>query len=316
MAEEPGGLVATDNTVDSAAAAIANLLKGPGTGEQPNPTPEPALEPEPPRLSEPVDEQDSEEAKAPAPEKVTEDPKPVPTPPKADSPDPGLVQRMAEAERAKSEAEAAKSQYLNALNTIVPQLQAQIQGAFPEIKSQEDVLNLMQTNPERYNQFVIAQTRLQVAAQHQQRALAEQQQSQRQQFETMQQEELKKLPTLIPELANPEKAPALAKKIQDYAKAQGYTPMQLAMASANDFKIIYRAMMADEYEAQTAVQQKELEEAKTVAAQKAKGAPPVQKPGNTQPQDNQRNAMRDDFKRLQKSGRVEDAASIFSRMLQ
>jgi hypothetical protein len=138
---------------------------------------------------------------------------------------------------------------------------------------------------------------------------------QRQQFEQFQQAELAKLPTLIPELADPEKAPAVAKSIQDFAHAQGFTPQQLAMAGAQEFKILHDAM---QYRAMVAEQAKQAEKNKELQAEaqrKAAGAPKVQNPGVQQP-DNKGTQVQDSFRRLQKSGRVEDAASIFKTMLQ
>ncbi len=305
-----------DGSVDSAQSVLAGLLdsgrlKSIRDDDDDEPAPQPSAlvaaektpaeeatqEPEMPKEA----PKTAPEAQKPAPQQAVSSPE--------------LDQRLQAATQKEREAEAARNQYVTALNTLVPRLEAKIAGEFADIKDFDDLRLLARNDPGRFNDFVLANAELQQAQNAQAEAQRQQMADNRVKFEQFQEAELKKLPDLIPDLADPEKAPAVAKRIQDYAKAQGYTAQQLAMASANDFKILHRAMMADEYEANQKSQAEESKKLQAEAQRKAAGAPKVQTPGTQQP-DNKGTQVQDSFRRLQKSGRVEDAASIFKQMLQ
>lgn len=96
----------------------------------------------------------------------------------------------------------------------------------------------------------------------------------------------------------------MAKRIQDYALSNGYTAQQLAQASATDFVTLRNAM---EYS--------NLEKAKAEAAKKAANAPPVQQPGVTRDTNSKSDQVQEAFARLQKTGRVDDAAQVMRQFL-
>lgn len=310
----PASVVPEGHSVEDAAGAIAGLLNSGALKTEADDENDPKLVSVPESAPEAQAESESSAQTGDATKVAATPTAPTPSQARPEAP-PDVQERLRLADQKVQEADAARNQLLNTLNTLVPQLQARVQGEFQDIKSIADLRNLAHTDPMRYNDYVLAQAEIQQAEQARQAVLQQQQAAQLKQFESFQQAELAKLPELIPDLANPEKAPALAQKIQDYAKKQGYSPQQLAMASANDFKILHRAMLADEYEARDKAQQEEMAKLKQTAQQKAANAPKVQTPGARTPEDKGQK-IQEDFRRLQKSGGIDDAARVFQHMLQ
>lgn len=235
---------------------------------------------------------------------------PAPVVPEAPKPQPDsskeLEQRLSEVAQTKQEAIAARDQYLNRLNAIVPQLEAGIQGEFADLKAPEDVYRLMQTDPNRYNSFVIAQTRLNQARTAQAQASQEAQQS----YISQEQKNLNKA---IPELADTEKAPALVAELRAYAKSVGI-PDNRQARSADEVIRLHREMtLAKElsaFKSEKAAQAKALEEANKKAAK----APQVQTPG-VQRETNKDEKASSDLSRFQKSGHLNDLQALLTHIL-
>src|SRR5579872_4137713 len=55
---------------------------------------------------------------------------------------PELTQRMQEADKAKSEAEAVVNRFIQTADTLIPQMQAAIMGEFADIKTRADLLRV------------------------------------------------------------------------------------------------------------------------------------------------------------------------------
>lgn len=243
----------------------------------------------------------SEEAQASAVETrapvTTEAPKPQL------STSPELEQKLGEANQTKQEATAARDQYVQRLNAIVPQLEMAVAGEFADLKTPEDVFKLMQADPNRYNSFVIASTRLN-------QAKAAQQQAQQEAQQEYVKSEQAKIHKAIPDMADPEKGPALATQLRAYAKSQGI-PDNRQARSADDVILLHKSMvMANELatlKGEKADQATKLAEAN----KKAANAPHVQKPG-AQRDTNNGDKTSTDFERFQKSGRLDDLAAYLS----
>jgi NADH dehydrogenase/NADH:ubiquinone oxidoreductase subunit G len=209
-----------------------------------------------------------------------------------------------------AESEAARNQYLAALNHLVPTLQAAIQGEFADVKTYDDLQRLMDEDPARYNRYAIAQAKLADAQRHQNYAQAEAAQRQRESFIQWQDDEAKKLGDLIPDLKDKAKAPKVIEGIRSFAAELGYTQEQMALASARDWATLHDAMQfrsqknAEAEKAKAAA--KELEEAR----KKAATAPPVQKPGVTQQTNTKDERVKERLQRFQKSGRPDDLATL------
>lgn len=245
----------------------------------------------------------SEEAQAPVGESAApaaaEAPKLQPEAPKAE-------QRLSPEPSAAPEPIAALNQTLHNINSLVQSLQADAVSKFSDLKSEADVLALMQTDPQRYNEFVIAQTKMTRALQAQQIAQTEAQKA-------YMSGEQKRLIAAIPELADPEKGDALKAKLRAYAKSQGI-PDNRQARSADEVISLHREMVLAEkvqaYESEKAAQAAKLAEAN----KKAAVAPPVQKPG-AQRDVNKDDKASSDFSRFQKSGRLDDLATALQHIL-
>jgi hypothetical protein len=262
-----------DHSVSAAADAIAELMKKP-----------------------PAEEADGEDKDdAPAPQ--------TPAPEKPDAPDPQVEAVKADAARKGGEAERTRAHLAGMLNTLVPQLETAIKGEFGDIRSPADLARIARDDPARYNRFIAFQ------GQHAQ-ASAARSQLQRAEHENVmarqaawQKDETAKAGTMVPDLTDRDKGPALANRIQAFAIKSGYSPQQLALASANDIAMLHRAM---QYEG--------LEAAKETARAKAAKAPRVSEPG-TRGEGGKSAKLQSDFERLKKSGRTEDAAAVFRNLI-
>lgn len=296
-----------DGSVDAAASAIEALLKQPSQPQPEEIQPKAGAEAPQPAAVETVTSKAAPAVTKEVPQ--TETPKPA-EPPKM----PDFAERdriMADALRAKNSAEAASNQLIEKLNTLVPQLESVLLGEFADIKTSEDVVNLMKTDPDRYNRYYVAQYQIAEAKRAQAEARTKALSDMQSNLREWQQGEVKKLTEMIPELGDKEKGPALSQKILQYAQSFGYTQQQLQHASANDFRILYESMQFRAAEADKANQAKALKEAE----KKAAVAPPVQQPGTPRNENTKEEKVIADYQRLQKSGRVDDAAALIRHML-
>lgn len=164
--------VVQDHTVDGAASAIEALLKGSGTGEQPAATQPDPIQPQAAAPAPASEASVSEEVQAPAIVAPAPDPQPEPAR-VAPVSSPELDAARQEAATKAQEANALRERFLNALDTYIPQLEAAVKGEFADIQTQDDLLKLGATDPERYNRAVIAFTRLNNARTQQETARQE-----------------------------------------------------------------------------------------------------------------------------------------------
>lgn len=313
MADELLNDTTQDDSIQSAANAIEALMNPKPAEAAPAQAAAPANET--PQDSPQAAAQDAPEAgntaveAAPAVDADT--PAIVPTPPPATLPvsSPELDQARQEANRKAQEAETARNQFVTALNTLVPQLEAQIRGEFADIKTNDDLVALADPrsdkyNPDRYNAFQAQLMRLNNARQTLQAGEQKAQQEQQAKIQEFRIADQQKLFAAIPELKDPEKGPVIRAKLEAAGLKQGYTREELSQATSRDWLTIQQASRAVELEAQL-----------TAAKAKAANAPPVQQPGTQRPNANKDDKLQTDFERLQKTGRTDDAASVFNRIL-
>ncbi len=294
----------TDHSVQGAANAIEALLKGPSTEESPQETPQDSPQAgadERPEVGNTEDEPLEASSETTATEAEIEPAKRAPT----SSPD--LETRLQEASKSKQETDTARNQLLtqlSTLNAVVPQMQAAIQGEFADIKNIDDLENVARTDPERYNRFVFQQARLNQAQQAQRNAQDVLTRERNDQARKAWADEQAKLHKLMPDLADPVKGSAIAKKLQDYAQKNGIKAERLSNYTADEFVALNKSMQFDN-----------LQQAQAAAKQKAASAPPVQKPGVARSTGDKSEKIRGDFERLQKSGHINDAAAVFRNLL-
>jgi len=216
---------------------------------------------------------------------------------------PEMQQAMERAAIAAKAAEVERERFAQALSTLVPQVQAAaLANQFPDVRSMDDLQRLAQTDTARYNQYVFTQMRLQQAQNGQRAALAELTQRQAAQQAAWREAETAKLNAAIPELSQGVEGAQLSRRLREFALKSGYTPQDLAQAGAKDFIVLHKAMRLAEIEA-----------ARGAARDKARSAPAVQRPGTHSAGAGDK--FRSDLERLQKSGRVDDAAAVFQNLL-
>lgn len=300
--------VAEDLGLEGAATAIDALLKAqaapPPAGDQAAAAAQNGDQQQP-NSEDPADQPDSGNAAeegAQVPAAQTTATKLVPDPAAQTRPTPEVEAKLAEAARKSAEADQARKQYLDRLDGLIPQMESAIRGEFSDIKTIDDMEKLSQSDPNRYNRLVFAQMRLQQATTARGQAAREEQARQTDQRNEWLTGEKQRVRELLPELNDPEKGPGLARKVYDFASKQGYSAEMLDNASASDFVMLHKAMQFDNLQGQ--------QEAARIKAAKA---PPVQQPGGRQALKDSK--ATDAFEKLQKTGRVEDAAAVFRQFI-
>lgn len=294
-------VASTDLSISDAASAISALMERPR--EEAPETDTPDSPQAAPIQAEAGNTEDNPVEPGASETTVTEETPVVPATPQASTIPPDVENLRQEASKSKTEAIAARDQFINALNSLVPQMQSAIRGEFADIKNIDDLENVARTDPERYNRFVFAQARLQQATTAQQQA---QEVANKEKNELARQAwsaEQSKLLKLMPELTDPVKGASIAKNLQDYALKIGIKPERLTGYTADEFVALNKSMQFDNLEA-----------AKAAANKKAASAPPVQRPGVTRPGATKDEKLKTDYERLQKSGRVDDAAAVFRNL--
>ncbi len=288
-----------------AAAVQAALDIEAGDAEAPQPAPQTEIQPQPAAEAQPV--QDGVNDSQPVQTEAVESPAPVAAEaPKPLLATPPVAEKQSPEPSAAPEADAARNQTLERINNLVQQLEVTAHSKFADLKSEADVLALMQTDPGRYNEFVIAQTQYQRAKQAQ--VLAQQEASRA--YVTAEQQRIRKA---IPELADPEKGKALADELRAYAKSQGYAEDRQARSADEVIRLHKEMTLAKKvaaFEAREASAAKALAEAEKKAAK----APPVQQPG-TQRDVNKNEKLETDFERFSKSGESEDLAKFLQHII-
>ncbi len=287
----------------SAAAAFTKILAAePAPKEEAEAAPQ--IQPQAETQEAPAPETNTdEEAEAPASEEpavATEAAPQAQQPAKADAAPPTPIPD------ANAQAVQEVQQALTFARAFLPQLQAQIMGEFQDIKTMDDLARVGEDDPGRYNRFVLAAQKMQgVMAnyQHLEKQAKEAQAAASPKIDWA--GEAAKLHKAVPELADPQKGPVLERQLNEFAKSKGINP---AGKTAAEIQVLYEAYKATTDKASAA---KQLEK----ATEKAKLAPPVQKPGTSKPQNTKGDKALESFQRLQKTGHVDDAAQAFRFIL-
>ena len=287
----------------AAVQAALDLENGP---EETSEAAQPEIQPQPAAEAQPVPDGVNDDKVAEAP--VVESPAPVAAEAPKVNPDPApkVEQRVAAEPPANTEADAAINQSLQRINSVVQQLETAASGKFADLKTEADVFALMQTDPQRYNEFVIAQTQYQ-------RAKAAQVQVQQEAQRAYLSNEQKRLMKEIPDLADPDKGEALKAELRAYAKSQGIPDNRQARSADEVIRLHKEMTLAKKlatYEAKEAAAAKALEDANKKAAK----APPVQQPG-VQRDVNKNEKLETDFERFSKSGESEDLARYLQHII-
>lgn len=221
------------------------------------------------------------------------------------------TRKTMEAAETRRAAEAAQQQALaerQAYAANLQRMQAQIEGA---IAQQQDIdwQQLLESDPQAYlrerHLWEQRQAALQqnIAAQQQMAVQFQQEQEARFKYHLAQQQE--ELLAKLPDWRDPAKATAGKQALRQYLQTQGYD--EAAIQSVSDARAVLMAHKAMLYDQMVGKAQ--------VAAKKVSNLPTkVERPGvGTPSQGLDRRASA--YQRLSKSGRVEDAASVFASLI-
>ncbi len=193
------------------------------------------------------------------------------------------------------------------LNDGIQQLRAVFYSEFSDIKSDADLFQVGQKDPERYNRFVLMQSQLGRALDVQRNAEGQRQQR----FLQAQVAELKKV---FPDYVDPVKGVALRAEFTAFAQKRGFTEERMRTASAAEILMLRDAMAWEKHQAAEKAKPAQTAEAQAKAREKAAKAPPVQRPG-TPSINGAADRAKEDRERLRRSGRVEDAAAFFRHLV-
>ena len=212
-------------------------------------------------------------------------------------------------QRKAAEAQIAKAvQERQTYAQNLQRMQAQLEGALAEQQKSINWQQLLETDPQRYLQERHLAEQRQAALQQnyaeQQKLAAIHQAEEARRFQSHLQQQQEQLLAKLPEWKDEAKARAAKTALRDYLLQQGYD--EQSVSSVADARAVLLAHKAMQYDAMMA---------KANAAAKKVGTLPtkVERPGTGEnPGIDRRTSA---FQRLSKSGRVEDAAAVFSSLL-
>ena len=288
-------------STEDVSSIMERLLYGQPTGAPAEPEEQEAVEPtpRPQPVREPDDEDESEDAPASEPSAEVEG-----AVLQTSEPDKAVVAespKAPEAPKTQPEADKTQENLLAQLNTLVPQLQAAIQGEFGDIQSHADLLKIAQEDPQRYNRFVIYQAQLS-------NAQAKQNELRTVHAQRWYATEAEKLSKALPEIVDPVKGPALKTELRTFALAQGYTEQQINGASAHDVVTLHKAMQFENWQKAQKAEAAKIASEQAKAKAKAANAPPVSKPGVAQ--NEKRDVAQERLQAFRNSGKTEDLAAL------
>jgi hypothetical protein len=296
-----------DGSIEEAAAAIQALLDGKGAEPEPEVAqtdPAPVADPEPVEAEAAVEGEDLTPVEEAAPAELPDDTSPEEITPPVITEEPKLaVAAPKAAESAGKDPLTATTEYLNQLNAAVPQLQARLAASFPEIKTYDDLERLAAEDPARYFQFDLQNKRLQEVQKAQAEASS--------QYRALwtQQEDVK-LKAQLPEWSDPVKGPALKQSLTAFAKEVGYTDTQINQAGAADIILLRDAMLFRDGKKQEQAKAVAHAKALKAAQEKAKAAPPVQKPGVARTADTASEKIKELEARFDRTGHPDDLGAL------
>jgi len=210
--------------------------------------------------------------------------------------------KAVEAERVKID-EAAKTRetYAQRLQVIEQLLQQQ--------NNPEDLARLKEDDPYAWQQKMAEQyerdKQLQAVQMERQRVQQEQQSHQQAQLQKHIQAEQAKLVEAIPEFKDDVKAEVIRRDIRNYAKAQGFSDQELSQVyDSRAVLALYKAAQYDKLMAN-----------KGVTSKKVATAPKTIRPGTSNPQSSDNEALKKERAALRQSGNKKDAVRLFERFL-
>lgn len=207
------------------------------------------------------------------------------------------------------EAERQRIEEANKLRDVYAQRLQVIEQMLSQPEKAEDLASLKENDPIGYAVRVAEQAekdkQLAAVRAEQQRIAQQQQSEQSERLKAHLAREAEKLQSAIPEFADPAKREVIKNDVRNYAKQIGFTDEELAQVyDSRAVLALYKAAQYDKLVAN-----------KTEATKKVVQAPRMMRPGSFTPEARESQEVKKTRDALRKSGRKDDAARLFERLL-
>lgn len=218
------------------------------------------------------------------------------------------TQEVAEQRKA-VEAERQRIEEANRLRDVYAQRLQVIEQMLSQPEKAEDLASLKENDPIGYAVRVAEQSekekQLAAVRAEQQRIAQQQQAEQSERLKAHLAAEAEKLQSAIPEFSDPAKREVIKNDVRNYAKQIGFTDEELAQVyDSRAVLALYKAAQYDKLVAN-----------KTEATKKVVQAPKMMRPGSFTPEARESQEVKKTRDVLRKSGRKDDAARLFERLL-
>jgi hypothetical protein len=218
------------------------------------------------------------------------------------------TQEVAEQRKA-VEAERQRIEEANRLRDVYAERLKVIEQMLSQPEKAEDLASLKENDPIGYAVRVAEQSekekQLAAVRTEQQRIAQQQQAEQSERLKAHLAAEAEKLQSAIPEFADPAKREVIKNDVRNYAKQIGFTDEELAQVyDSRAVLALYKAAQYDKLVAN-----------KTEATKKVVQAPRMMRPGSFTPEARESQEVKKTRDVLRKSGRKDDAARLFERLL-
>jgi hypothetical protein len=218
------------------------------------------------------------------------------------------TQEVAEQRKA-VEAERQRIEEANKLRDVYAERLKVIEQMLSQPEKAEDLASLKENDPIGYAVRVAEQSEKEkqlAAVRAEQQRIAQQQQSeQSERLKAHLAAEAEKLQSAIPEFADAAKREVIKNDVRNYAKQIGFTDEELAQVyDSRAVLALYKAAQYDKLVAN-----------KTEATKKVVQAPRMMRPGSFTPEARESQEVKKTRDVLRKSGRKDDAARLFERLL-
>jgi hypothetical protein len=210
------------------------------------------------------------------------------------------------------EVEQARQQYEQALPALLQTVQESMAGAFPDIRSMEDVQKLSAEDPFRYIQWQAHREKVAAVQQEVEQSRYRQQSEFQTRWTEFAAREDTKVMEAIPELSDPAQREKIQKSAVNYLRDAGFTDQELAQAWNGQASISPRDSRFQKL-VHDAARYVEAQKNATKTLQTPKPLPPVQKPGVAPPKSGSNEQLIKDLTaKLDRTGDMKVAAQLLA----
>jgi hypothetical protein len=208
--------------------------------------------------------------------------------------------------------EQARQQYEQALPALLQTVQESMAGAFPDIRTIEDVTRLSTEDPFRFSQWQAHRIKVDAVQQEVEQSRYRQQAEFQTRWTEFAAREDTKVMEAIPELSDPAQREKIQKSAVNYLRDAGFTDQELAQAWNGQASISPRDSRFQKL-VHDAARYVEAQKNATKTLQTPKPLPPVQKPGVAPPKSGSNEQLIKDLTaKLDRTGDMKVAAQLLA----